>query len=267
MKVTTNNGVGQNKDPNSGNSPGSSVDGNGKVTVQPQGGDGKGSGSPAERPSWLPAGFDKPEDLAAAYAKLAAPAKAEADKANEKKVEAAASAQKVDIASLEKEWRENGKSLKPDTLEKLKASGIGEEMISDYIASRQAAVDVFESGLAEHVGGKENLDTLLEFASKNLDEDTIERYNAKLTNTKSPKEAQEVLDLILKKYEDTYGKSGRSATAGGAEVSAPGGVEPIQDMQELTELMADPRYKKGNKAFHDMVEKRIKASPHLYGGG
>ncbi len=265
MKVTTNNSAGQNKDPASGNSPGAAVDANGKVTVRPQEGAEKGSGSPAERPAWLPQGFDKPEDLAAAYAKLAAPAKAEADKANEKKVEAAASAQKVDIESLEKEWRENGKALKPETLEKLKANGIGEEMISDYIASREAAVSIFDAGLAEHVGGKENLDTLLEFAAKNLDEETIERYNAKLTNTKNPKEAKETLTLLLKKYEDTYGKNGRSATSGGAEVAAPGGVEPIQDMAELTELMSNPKYKKGNKAFMDMVDKRILASPHLFG--
>jgi hypothetical protein len=264
MKVTT--GGTAAADPNKGNDPSAKVDSTGKVTVLPAAeGAGKGPSGGGERPKWLPEDFDNPEAFRAAYDKLKAPADEAKTKDATQKIEAAQAAQKVDVAALEKEWAENSNSLKPETLEKLKASGIGEEMIQDYIASRQAAVVTFEAGLAEHVGGKENLDTLMDFAATALDAATINRYNAKLQDTKNPAEAKEVLDLILRKYEDKYGKSGRSATAS-AEVSAPGGVEPLSSIQELTELMSDVRYKKGNKQYMDMVDKRIRASPHLYGG-
>src|SRR5688500_14227990 len=89
MKVTTNNAAGSQQDPNKGDNPGSTVGGSGKVTVQPQEGAKEGPGGAPERPKWLPEGFDSPEALAAAYAKLAAPKKAADDKATEQKVEAA----------------------------------------------------------------------------------------------------------------------------------------------------------------------------------
>lgn len=260
MKVTTNNTAGG-TEPTAGTT--GTVDANGKVTVKAQEGAEKGPSGTAERPAWLPEGFSTPEEFRASYDKLKAPVKDAETKANEKTVEAA----KVDVAALEAEWRDNGKSLKPETLEKLKAQGITEETIKDYITSRQAKVDVFEKGLADHVGGTENLSTLLAWAATNLDSETVERYNEKLTNTNRPAEARETMDLILKKFEDVNGKSGKSSTATGSPVASPGGVEPIADMQELTALQSDKRYRSGNKAFHAMVDARLAVSPNLWKQG
>jgi hypothetical protein len=257
MKVTTNNAAVGQKDPNTGNSSGSKVEGTGKVTVNPQ----EPAQKPAERPAGLPEGFNTWEELAAAYQKVA-------PKKEEKPAEPPQpdpKVEKLDMNALEQEWRDNGQKLSDETIAKLEKQGITKEMITEHIGARQTQAAAWDASLAEHVGGKDNLDTLLEFAAKNLDAATIERYNSKLQNTKSPAEAKEVLDLIFGKYEGMYGKSGRSATAGGSEVSAPGGVKPIADMQELTDLMRDPRYKKGQKAFLDEVDRRLAVSPHLIG--
>lgn len=267
MKVTTGAG-GVGADPNKGVS--GTVDGNGKATALE--GAGKGSSEAVARPEWLPAEFGTEAEFKAFWAAQGAPAAKAAKEAAEKaKTESAnttektATEQKVDLPSLEKEWQDNGGKLSEKSLAALKAAGITEEAISDYIDARQKTAGVRDTMAATHVGGAENLGNLLKWASENYTDKQIEDFNKALKDLKNDDGAKEALDLLQMRYQKVHGKQGQSVTAS-AEQVAPAGVQPIADMNELRELQSNPKYKKGDKAFHKMVDERLKASPHLYGG-
>lgn len=137
-------------------------------------------------------------------------------------------------------------------------------MISEYITNRQGRVAEYEGKLASHVGGKDNLDVLLQWAGLNYTEKQVERFNAAVSNMKDPDGAFEALDMLRMRYEGVHGRQGASVTQK-TETVHTAGIEPIEDMKELVALQSDPRYKKGIKSYHDMVNKRLAASPHLFG--
>lgn len=244
-----------------------SVDANGKVTVVAPEGAGKGSGKAAERPAWLPEGYDTPEAFRAAWDTHGAPAaKAAAEqatKANETKVETGAAAAKVDLPSLEKEWNDNGGKLTDKTLASLTEKGITSDMVEEFVTARKASVSAYEASLEKHVGGKEKLTQLMDWASKNFTDAQVESFNKAVSNMKDSAGALEALDVLQMRYERANGKSGMSVTASSENVT-PSGIQPIADMNELKDLQKDPKYKRGDKAFHKMVDDRLKASPHLF---
>jgi hypothetical protein len=265
MKVTAGTGGGG-ADPNKGVS--GAVDGNGKATVTE--GAGKGSGEAVARPEWLPAEFGTAEEFKAFWDKQGAPAAKAAKEAAEKAAKEATEAtaqkatdQKVDLPSLEKEWKDSGGKLSEKSLAALKQAGITEEAITDYIDARQKTATLRDTLAETHVGGKENLNNLLKWAGDNYSDKQIEDFNKALTDLKNDDGAKEALDLLQMRYQKVHGKQGQSVTAS-AEQVAPAGVQPIADMNELRELQSNPKYKKGDKAFHKMVDDRLKASPHLY---
>lgn len=261
MKVTANMGGAGAVDPKAGTASGT-VDGNGKATVTTPA---KAPGSPAERPAWLPEGYDTPESFRAAWDKHGAPAaKAAADAtsaANAAKVESVES--KVDIPALEAEWAENNGELSEKTLKELEAKGITGEMVSEYIEGRMSKVSNYERSLSEHVGGNDNLKTLLDWAAKHYTDEQVKRFNGAVGNMKDPDGAKEALDVLLARYEKANGRSAPSVTAK-SEVNTPAGVTPISDMKELVSLQSDPRYKKGDTKFINEVKARIAASPNLF---
>jgi hypothetical protein len=255
MKVTTNNAGAVAKDP--GADASGSVDSNGKVTVMPT----EKPNKDPNRPDWLPPEFKTVEEFRADYEKLKAPKAAEqAAKTSEEMTK-----KKVDIPALEKEYTENGGKLTDKSLADLKELGFSEQDISNFVAARSKDNKAHDEALSAHCGGASEMKTVLEWCSKNLSEADIERYNKSLGNTKDLDGAKDAMTVLQAKYEKAMGKTGKSATETGAAVTGLEGVEPIADMKELIELQKDPRYQRGNKAFHDMVKKRIRASPNLFG--
>lgn len=256
MKILAPTGSAPAVDPNKGDQNAAAVDpSTGKVTVQP----GEKPAGDQSRPSWLPPEFSSPEDFRKAWDEKNKPAADAAAAAAAQKVE-----QSVDMAALEKEYAENNGALTDATKAALKAKGITEEMVNEHIANRQTAIAAYEKDLHAHVGGKENLDTLLDWAGKNFTDAQVESFNKAMSNYKSPDGAKDALDLLIMKYERANGKQGKSVTSHGAQTVTPGSAQPIADMKELVALQSDPRYKRGDKAYHKMVDERLAASPDLF---
>lgn len=256
MKVTTNNAGNNEKDP--GKAPQGTVDGNGKVTVMPD----EKVEKDASRPDWLPPEFKTVEEFRADYDKLKAPKVAEqAAKTGDEMAK-----KKVDIPALEKEYQENGGKLTDKSLADLKELGFTEKDISNFVAARTQENKAHDDALSSHVGGQAEMKNIMEWCSKNLTEAEIERYNKALGNTKDLEGAKDAMTVLQAKYEKANGRQGKSSTAAGSVVANTDGVEPFENMRELIEVQKDSRYQRGNKAFHDMVRRRIKASPNLFGG-
>ena len=76
-------------------------------------------------------------------------------------------------SELEQEYFNNNGELTKETTEKLNKLGFSNEFITDFINGKKAIYEQELNELSQVVGGRENYDNLITWASKNLDTDVI----------------------------------------------------------------------------------------------
>lgn len=206
-----------------------------------------------ERPEWLPAEFETPEDMAKAYAAQKANANedgeaspADADKAAEGIVEAAG----LDMNALGQKINVNG-DLDESDYEALAKQGVSREMVQQYVAGQMAMTDKLVSELHQQVGGMEQFEALIEWAGENLSDAEIDAFN-ETVDTGTPA----ALKLALS------GLQARKATSVGSTPNLVGGKrgstesgDVFRSRSEMTAAMADPRYGSDPAYRADVVAK------------
>lgn len=206
-----------------------------------------------ERPEWLPAEFETPEDMAKAYAAQKANANedgeaspADADKAAEGIVEAAG----LDMNELGQKINANG-DLDEADYEALAKQGVSKEMVQQYVAGQQAVAEKLVADLHAQVGGKEKFDGLIEWAAENLSKDEIEAFNTTV-DTASPAAVKLALSGLQSRQVSAMGSTpnlvgGKRGTGESADV--------FRSRSEMTAAMADPRYGSDPAYRADVVAK------------
>ena len=220
------------------------------------------------KPSWLPDKFESPEDMAEAYAQLEqklssrdtqqdtetqAPTPTPTRSSEIQEVSEALSAQGIDFNKYAREYGENG-SLSEESYSELAEKGLPENVVNSWIKGEQAIADQTIRQAHESIGGKEEYDALLEWASTSLNEKEIESFNRAI---ESP-DVNDVVFAIKSLNARRSVSEGQSPTllqgdTGGSKIGS------FQSVAQLTKAMNDPRYQT-DPAYRDEVTSKLSQS-------
>jgi hypothetical protein len=220
-----------------------------------------------DRPDWLPEKFKSPEDMARAYSELEKKMgqgtdeeqSAETTEDNEGDVQD----DKPDdnenadyndaVVDASKEFFENDGQLSEETYEKLAKAGLPKELVDSYAAGQQALLQSEEGEIKSVANGQ--FDAMAEWANDNLEQEEINAFDDIVT-TGTKEQAKFAVKSLYDRYTQANGSSPKlvqGAVTGGSTM-------PFKSMQELARAQSDPRYKSGDKAYHEEIDRRLSVS-------
>lgn len=210
----------------------------------------KSAPAPAERPQWLPEKFKTPEDLSKAYSELEK--KFSDPKAKPVPAQAEVSTG-LNLDSYAQEYADTGE-LSQESIDNLVKSGIPEPIIRNYLEGISALSEAQTSQIYSLAGGESQYNSMLEWASENLDPAEIDAFNSIMEagNTGSMHMAVKGLQA---RYIQNAGQPSRLIQG---EVSGPASGA-FRSVAEVTAAMRDPRYAK-DPAYRAEVENRLRVS-------
>ena len=155
-----------------------------------------------------------------------------------------------DYDKLQQEYNQYG-DITAETREQLAAKGITSEILDNYIEGQKAIVAQQMSEIADSVGGKEQFDTIVNWAKENLTED-------------EKKQIDEIHEPTAIKYVLAGLKARMEASDGviPQQLQGEGGKAPsnlFEDMSEVRAAISDPRYEV-SESYRAQVAQKITAS-------
>ena len=214
----------------------------------------------AERPEWLPEKFDSAEDMAKAYGELEKKmsggeeqAEEQVEEQSEEEVPEITGEAQQRIQEATKEYYENGGEIGDATYEALEKVGINRDLVDRFKAGQEALEDAEIKTIQGGANGE--YDAMSEWAGKNLPDDEFNTFN-EVINTGTVEQAKLAVSGLYARYKSEVG-GGPKLVTGGTTGSS---VMPYQSNQEVVRAMQDPRYKSGDKAYHNEVDRRLAVS-------
>lgn len=177
----------------------------------------------------------------------------------EKRVGSTPAPTKIDLASLQKEFADNGK-LSDASYAALAGVGITKEFV-DTVASNQKAAEsvssMQEQLLLQTVGGPEKYKDMIGWAAKNLSPDEQESFN------KATSGDYEAAKLAISKLNERFTQSVGEKPASrvgdsGGEAARGADKSQLKTIHDLARMQADPRYGK-DPSYTKEVEEAAKA--------
>ena len=220
-----------------------------------------------DRPDWLPEKFKSPEDMARAYSELEKkmgqgtneeqPAETteenEGDVQDDKPDDNENADYNAAVVDASKEFFENDGQLSEETYEKLAKAGLPKELVDSYAAGQQALLQTEEGEIKSVANGQ--FDAMAEWANDNLEQEEINAFDDIVT-TGTKEQAKFAVKSLYDRYTQANGSSPKlvqGAVTGGSTM-------PFKSMQELARAQSDPRYKSGDKAYHEEIDRRLSVS-------
>jgi hypothetical protein len=220
-----------------------------------------------ERPDWLPEKFKSPEDMAQAYSELEKkmgqgtneeqPAETTEDNEGDVQDDKPDDNENADynaaVVDASKEFFENDGQLSEETYEKLAKAGLPKELVDSYAAGQQALLQSEEGEIKSVANGQ--FDAMAEWANDNLEQEEINAFDDIVT-TGTKEQAKFAVKSLYDRYTQANGSSPKlvqGAVTGGSTM-------PFKSMQELARAQSDPRYKSGDKAYHEEIDRRLSVS-------
>ena len=220
----------------------------------------------SDRPDWLPEKFKTPEDMSKAYSelekKMGAGAKedeAEVEQSeteaedNEEQTEENSSEAYQTIAEASKEFFENDGQLSEETYNALEKAGLPRDLVDSYAAGQQALLQSEEAQIQSVANGQ--YDAMAEWANENLPQEEIDAFDEAVTGG-TVQQAKLAVQGLYARYQNEVGvkpKLTQGAVSGTSTM-------PFKSMQELARAQSDPRYKSGDKAYHEEIDRRLSVS-------
>ena len=217
-----------------------------------------------DRPDWLPEKFKSAEDMANAYGELE---KKMGSKDEEEQEEQSTDEQQEDtdtedtntntvIAEASKEFFENDGVISEETYKNLAEVGLPKELVDSYAAGQQALQQSEEGSIKAVTEG--NWDQMAEWAANNLSPEEVNTFDDIVQNgsVEQAKLATKGLYAQFKAENGVTPKLVQGAVNGSSTM-------PFKSNQELARAMSDPRYKSGDKSYHEEIDRRIAVS-HNY---
>jgi hypothetical protein len=219
-----------------------------------------------DRPQWLPEKFKSAEDMAQAYSELEkklgqAPKEdqAEAEQVEEKaeneteQTEENTSEAYQTIAEASKEFFENDGQLSEETYNALEKAGLPRDLVDSYAAGQQALLQSEEAQIQSVANGQ--YDAMAEWANENLPQEEIDAFDEAVTGG-TVQQAKLAVQGLYARYQNATGSTPK-LTQGNVVGSA---TMPFKSMQELARAQSDPRYRSGDKAYHEEIDRRLAVS-------
>lgn len=221
-----------------------------------------------DRPEWLPEKFKSPEDMANAYSELEKKMGAGANEQEQEEGETTDEEEQPDdntkedtntndvIVEASKEFFENDGVISEETYKNLAEIGLPKELVDSYAAGQQALQQSEEGSIKSVTEG--NWDQMAEWAANNLSPEEVETFDEIVQNgtVEQARLATKGLYAQFKAENGVSPKLVQGAVSGSSTM-------PFKSNQELARAMSDPRYKSGDKSYHEEIDRRIAAS-HNY---
>ena len=219
-----------------------------------------------DRPEWLPEKFKTPEDMSKAYSELEkklgqAPkeeqqeveqAEEKAEDETEQSEEGVSEAYQA-VAEASKEFFENDGQLSEETYNALEKAGLPRDLVDSYAAGQQALLASEEGQIKSVAQG--NYDAMAEWANENLPQEEIDAFDEAVTGG-TISQAKLAVQGLYARYQNEVGAKPKLTQGAVNGVSA----MPFKSMQELARAQSDPRYKTGDKAYHEEIDRRLLVS-------
>ena len=220
----------------------------------------------SDRPEWLPEKFKSPEDMSKAYSelekKLGQPTEEgteEPEQVEEKAVDKEEQTEEnvseayQTIAEASKEFFENDGQLSEETYNALEKAGLPRDLVDSYAAGQQALLQSEEGQIKSVAQG--NYDAMAEWANENLPQEEIDAFDEVVTGG-SISQAKLAVQGLYARYQNEVGAKPKLTQGAVSGVS----TMPFKSMQELARAQSDPRYKSGDKAYHEEIDRRLSVS-------
>ena len=219
-----------------------------------------------ERPEWLPEKFKSAEDMAQAYAELEKrmgqgtkeveeteqPEEQQEEQTDDNKEEAGDYNEAVVEAS--KEFFENDGKLSEDTYKKLEGIGLPRDLVDSYAAGQQALLQSEEAQIKGVAG--DSYDQMAEWANEHLPQEEIDAFDEAVTSG-TVSQAKLAVQGLYARYQNATGATQPKLVQGAVSGSS---TMPFKSMQELARAQSDPRYRSGDKAYHQEIDRRLAVS-------
>ena len=215
-----------------------------------------------DRPDWLPQKFKSAEDMAKAYSQLET--KLGNNDQEEQEVQETAGEETpsqvsellddkgLDFEVFQQEYAELG-GLSEDAYEALQEAGFPPEMVDSWIEGQNALAEKTTTDIKSTVGGEEEYNGLMQWASNNLPESDIDAYNATMETQNA-----DMIRLAVQGLYARYRSEGEpNLVQGGTGQVSTGGR--FDSTAELTAAMSDPRYDK-DPAYRQAISDKLARS-------
>ena len=217
-----------------------------------------------ERPEWLPEKFKSAEDMAQAYAELEKrmgqgtkeveeteqPEEQQTDDDNKEE----AGNYNEAVVEASKEFFENDGKLSEDTYKKLEGIGLPRDLVDSYAAGQQALLQSEEAQIKGVAG--DNYDAMAEWANEHLPQEEIDAFDEAVTSG-TVSQAKLAVQGLYARYQNATGATQPKLVQGAVSGSS---TMPFKSMQELARAQSDPRYRSGDKAYHQEIDRRLAVS-------
>ena len=220
----------------------------------------------SDRPEWLPEKFKDPADMAKAYSELEkklgqAPKEDEAEaeqveeKAEDKEEQSEEDVSEAyqAVAEASKEFFENDGQLSEETYNALEKAGLPRDLVDSYAAGQQALLQSEEAQIKSVANGQ--YDAMAEWANENLPQEEIDAFDEAVTGG-TVQQAKLAVQGLYARYQNATGSSPKLTQGSVSGVS----TMPFKSMQELARAQSDPRYRSGDKAYHEEIDRRLAVS-------
>ena len=220
----------------------------------------------SDRPEWLPEKFKDPADMAKAYAELEkklgqAPkedeqeveqSETEAEDETEQSEENVSEASQVLEKASEEFWSNDGQ-LSEETYNALEKAGYPKHIVDSYAEGMAALAEKQQGELNSLTQG--NYEAMVEWANENLPQEELNSINNTITSS-DMNMAKLAVQGLYARYQNEVGAKPKLTQGAVSGVS----TMPFKSMQELARAQSDPRYKSGDKAYHEEIDRRLSVS-------
>ena len=206
------------------------------------------------RPEWLPEKFGTPQDLLNAYNQLEQQY-TQVSQQQEDTQQAEVSEQEsldiqntsvpqvaqlldernLDIEVFQQEYNELGK-LSDDAYTALEEAGIPNNVVDTWLAGQEAIADQSISQIYQSVGGEDNYNTMLNWASENLEQWELDAFNSSIENLDP--NAMFAVQGLMARMQNAEGIPPKLMTGESAPSTAP----RFESLAQVTEAMKNPKY-------------------------
>ena len=220
----------------------------------------------SDRPEWLPEKFKSPEDMSKAYSelekKLGQPTEESTEESEQVEEKAEDETEQTEentseayqaVAEASKEFFENDGQLSEETYNTLEKAGLPRDLVDSYAAGQQALQQSEEGQIKSVAQG--NYEAMAEWANENLPQEEVEAFDEAVTGG-TVSQAKLAVQGLYARYQNEVGAKPK-LTQGGVNGAS---TMPFRSMQELARAQSDPRYKSGDKAYHEEIDRRLQVS-------
>ena len=203
--------------------------------------------------------FKSQEDLIKAYSELEKAQSSRQEKPSNEQEEESVSEVNVSsaIQNASDAFYENGE-LSEDNFRALEQSGIPREFVEAYVRGQEATMEAEVSSITNSIGGQENYDAMVQWASASLPEAEVDSYDD-IVSTGTTEAAKMAVKGMYARYLSENGGSSMNIAKGSTSGAA---IQPFNSNAQVVEAINDRRYEI-DPAYRAEVEKRISVSTNI----